>query len=115
MRTTQQKSTHGSANKTDNTKSNSNQLVEYKQIPETPFTAARMEDKWFLLLGRYRLTKEGEMKSYNDCAKATKDVSWHRLMQVMHIVSQDAIKQHEIEKQAPVNDPAQTKLKLNQD
>ena len=48
----QQGNLHCSAEESNN----SNSLVEIKQIDNTPFKAVRQEDKWFGVLGQYRIT-----------------------------------------------------------
>lgn len=42
---------------TDNSKSDYNELVEHKPIGDTPFMAVRVEDKWIIRCGKYKLEK----------------------------------------------------------
>lgn len=72
--------------------SESSTLVEVKQIADTPFTAVRNEDKWFLALGKYKLseTVDSEEKVHD----MAKDTSWSRLMNIMFIVATDAINEY---------------------
>lgn len=62
------------------------QLVKLEEIPDTPFTAARYEGKWYLMIGRYRLT-EG-LKTKKAVLKEAENTSWWRLMAVMKIVAE---------------------------
>lgn len=71
----------------------SKQLVEHHPIKDTPFSAVKFEDKWFLTLGKYRLTNQ--LQSKKACEEEAKDASWIRIMQVIKIV----IQEHEAEKE----------------
>lgn len=79
--------THGNANPTDKQSSNSNNLIEQKQVDGTPFTAVRVNEDWFLTLGKYRLTDK--LKTLGECIEEAKDASWWRIMQIMNIMIQE--------------------------
>lgn len=88
---------HGKANAKSNGKQNSstgneNQILEQKPIEGTPFTAVRHLDKWFLTMGKYRLT--GKLNSFDECVEQSKDASWYRIMQIINIM----IMEHDHEK-----------------
>lgn len=89
--------THGTANETDKQKSNSKELIEKIEIEKTPFTAIRQDDKWFLTMGRYRLTQP--LDSKEEALAAGVDESWWRIMQIIKIM----ITEHENEKGKEVN------------
>lgn len=72
-----------------------NELLEQKQVEDTPFTAVRVQDKWFLTMGKYRLTEQ--LNTYEECVDASKDASWWRIMQIINIM----IKEHDNEKNKP--------------
>lgn len=57
------------------------ELVGKVEIEGTPFTAIRENEKWFITLGRYRLTPE--MDSYDDCAVMAEQAPWPLIMAVM--------------------------------
>lgn len=78
---------HGNANETDKSNSTSKQLMETKPINESPFTAVRLENDWFLTMGKYRLTEK--LQSEEECLEAARDASWHRLMQVIQIMIEE--------------------------
>lgn len=78
---------HGNANETDKSNSTSKQLMETKPINESPFTAVRLENDWFLTMGKYRLTEK--LQSEEECLEAARDASWHRLMQVIKIMIEE--------------------------
>lgn len=64
----------------------------YKQVPikDTPFHAVKMEDNWFLTMGKYRLSEK--LPSLDACMKDAADASWIRIMQIMNIM----IEEHEV-------------------
>lgn len=68
---------------------NEKELVQVLEIDDTPFTAAKYQGRWYLMLGRYRLTEE--LKTLNEAKEAAKDSSWFRIMQVAQIVAENAI------------------------
>lgn len=74
-------------------KGDEKQLLEQYPIKDTPFTAVKFEDKWFLTMGKYRLTEK--LNSKKECEEAAKDASWIRIMQIIKIV----IQEHEAEKE----------------
>lgn len=79
-----------------------NQMLEQVAIEETPFTAVRLDEKWFLTMGKYRLTET--LQSLEECKEAAKDASWIRIMQIINIM----IKENE-------NEREKTKLHLESD
>lgn len=86
QKTTDTEETHGTVNETDKPKSNSDQLLEKIEIENTPFTAIKVEDKWFLMMGKYRLT---EALTKDEVLAASLDESWFRIMQVIKIMIED--------------------------
>lgn len=104
--------TSGDANATDKQNLKS-ELVEIKPIEETPFTAVKAGENWFLALGKYRLTEP--LPTEEACKEEAKDASWLRIMQIIKIM----IQEHETEKEktkgkdeARQIDPAQHELKF---
>lgn len=79
----------------DNKESNS-KLVEQKEVEGTPFTAMKYQEKWYLTLGRYRLTEgmESEEKVIEDATRA----DWYRVMQVMNIMLDEREERNKINK-----------------
>ena len=66
----------------ETTNSNSeSKLFEQIQVGGTPFTIVKMEDYWFLTMGKYRLTEK--LASKEEAMEAAKDESWFRIMQVI--------------------------------
>lgn len=63
------------------------QLFEQVPIHDTPYTAVKMEDKWFLTLGKYRLTNQ--LGSLEECKAEATDASWNRIMQVIQIMIEE--------------------------
>lgn len=100
MKTTESEKTHGSVKKTTNsnlvyktdeellTKNPKNTTqIESIAIEDTPFHAIRFEEKWFLTLGKYRLSEPMETKE--QVLEDAKDASWIRIMQIMRIMIQE--------------------------
>lgn len=86
-----------SANETTNTNSNSEKLlIEQKPIHDTPFTAVKTDDKWFLTMGKYRLTNE--LSGFNECVGEAHTTNWHRIMQVIQImITENSNLEHQLQ------------------
>lgn len=88
----------GLVNENDNKKSNGKeQLIEYHEIKNTPFTVARNGTEWFVLMGKYRFTED--MKTRQAATREAKSMTWTRIMQVITVMIND----HEQEKQKELN------------
>lgn len=87
---------HGNVKETDKQQSGNKQILEYKKIPDTPFTAVRVDDVWYLLMGKRRLT--AELPSLEACEEEAKDASWMRIIQVMMAVIDETLTEYEIKK-----------------
>lgn len=61
----------------------SKQLHAKEQIPETPFTALKFGDHWYLTMGKYRLT---EALTRDAVIQEAYNTSWTRIMQIMQIL-----------------------------
>lgn len=72
----------------DKPKSNGEQLVEYIEVKDTPFTVARNDKDWYLLMGKYRLTEA--LKTKEEAMGAVNTQRWIRIMQVINIMIDDA-------------------------
>lgn len=67
------------------------ELVEHRKIEDTPFTAVRVNEDWFLTMGKYRLTEK--LKTVEECQEEAKDASWMRIMQIVQImIEEDKLK-----------------------
>jgi len=64
--------------------SNSNQLVERIPIEDTPFTAIKCDNQWFLTMGKYRLTEP--MPSLDEVTQDAQRADWTRVMQIIQIM-----------------------------
>lgn len=88
METLKKNTTHGNAEKLEQSKQNSSdekQLFQQIKIEDTPFTAVKMgEEQWFLTMGKYRLSEN--LKSLEECIENSKDASWWRIMAVVNIM-----------------------------
>lgn len=59
-------------------------LLESIAIHNTPFHAVRFENKWFLTLGKYRLTNQ--LNNLEECKAEANEDGWLRRMQIMKIM-----------------------------
>lgn len=62
-------------------------LFQQKELNDGPFTAVKMDDKWFLTMGKYRLTEP--MKTFEEVEAEAENTSWHRIMQVVQIMIEE--------------------------
>lgn len=84
MNTEEQKSSNGSANQTNKQESNSNKLVEQFAVSGTPFTVVKVDEYWFLTIGKYRITNQ--LSTREEAEAEVNDASWTRIMQIMKIM-----------------------------
>lgn len=82
-----QKLSNGSVEETRKQESNSNQLIEQIPLAGTPFTVVRVDEHWFLTIGKYRLTNQ--LNTRAEAEAEVHDTSWIRIMQVMNIVCKE--------------------------
>ncbi|AXH75056.1 MAG: hypothetical protein [Microviridae sp.] len=71
----------------NNSESSSKELVEKIQIENTPFHAIRMDDKWFLVMGKYRLSEP--VQTLEEVKADAADASWFRIMQLIQIMLEE--------------------------
>lgn len=64
--------------------SENTQLVERIEVEDSPFTILKWENKYYLCLGKYRLTEA--LNTEIEAREEVLNVSWFRILQVMHIV-----------------------------
>lgn len=64
-------------------------LTEVELIDDSPFSAVKVVDKWFLALGKYRLTDLYDDKQ--TVLDSVNDTSWDRLLAVMHAVAMEVV------------------------
>lgn len=78
MKTTESQSTLMNVEETDKQNSSNDQLVEHIAIRtdqgKTPFTASRMEDKWFITIGKYRVPNH--FTSYDELVDHVENNLW---------------------------------------
>lgn len=80
MEHTEKLNIHGNA---ESTNSINSQLIERIEVENTPFTIIREEEKWFVTLGRYRISQD--MKSKEEAIEDAKRIDWDRVLQIMGI------------------------------
>lgn len=64
------------------------ELTEVIEIKDSVFSLVRVEDKYFLALGKYRLSEPSTDRALVEAS--VNDTTWERLMSVMHIVATEA-------------------------
>ena len=69
------------------------QLIQSILIEDTPFVAGKQDGKWYLLLGKYRLTED--LPTIVDVVEASKDTSWNRLIDICQIVAMATFQQQQ--------------------
>lgn len=84
----EQDTTRGYALETHKQKSNGEKLVNYWEVPNTPFTVAKNGEEYFVLMGKYRFTEA--LKSKGEAWKEAEKMSWTRIMQVISVMITDA-------------------------
>jgi len=59
-------------------------LVERENVEGTPFTLYKSENLWYVLLGKYRMSKEFETKE--EAKEDAQRNDWERTMQVVGVM-----------------------------
>lgn len=77
----------------NNSASESKQLVQRINIKETPFEAVKFDQKWYLIMGKYRLT-EG-LNAFEDVENEAFNTSWFRIMQIVQIMIDEDRAKHD--------------------
>lgn len=65
----------------------SEQLMQYHQVKDTPFTIIKHEKGYTVMLGKYRLSEDYE--SIGEAMKDAKRMDWDRIMQVMGVMIEE--------------------------
>lgn len=68
------------------------ELITQKQIKDTPFTAVKVDNKYFLTCGKYRVS--AVFGSFEECEEDAKDTSWNRLSQVIMAIAEGTIQNY---------------------
>jgi len=81
---------NGSSDQASNNGSNSNeQLHEVTAVEDTPFHIVKMDEKYFLALGKYRLTQLFD--KFEDVETEVVNSSWELLFRVISVVVTESI------------------------
>ena len=73
-------------NKVDET---AEEIKIVKEVDGTPFSCVKYDEKYFLALGKYRLSDL--MNTEEEVFEDAKDVSWWRMLAVIHAVAQEVV------------------------
>ncbi|AXH74831.1 MAG: hypothetical protein [Microviridae sp.] len=87
----QSESLNGMQEETHNNASTSEKLTEQIAIQDTPFTAVRMDKKWFLALGRYRLSEL--LDTFTEVEAMVTEANYNLLTNMMYAIATDAIQE----------------------
>lgn len=85
--TSEQGTSIGLVNENNKSKSSGEQLIEYFQVENTPFTVARNGTEWFVLMGKYRFTED--VKTKKAAIQEARKMTWDRILQVITAVIND--------------------------
>ena len=80
----------------DYVKPDGEELAKVTEIEDTPFTVVRVDDKYFLALGRWRLCEPVE--SEEEARAEADDMSWNRLLSIMTAVAEEVYFEKYVEK-----------------
>ena len=81
---TESNTSAGLSTNPNNNDSNSNKVVDYTPVPDTPFTVVRENNNFFVTMGNYKISP-----NYTTAEEANKDaarVDWNRLAQVIEVI-----------------------------
>lgn len=86
MKVLEKSTTQLSVEETDKQESNSNELTERIRVENTPFMAVRLDEEWFLTMGKYRLSST--YKSLDEMLEAEKVIgmNWDLLTGVIGLM-----------------------------
>lgn len=101
-----QKLSNGSVEETHKQESNSKQLIEQIPLSGTPFTVVRVDEHWFLTIGKYRLTNQ--LSTREEAEAEVHDTSWIRVMQVMQIVCKEYYEEQKMQEKLQATIERQT-------
>lgn len=76
------------ANQTNNIELNSanddKQLYQNLPIDGTPFNAVKVQEKWFITLGKYKISENFD--TYEEAINDSQNTDWIRIMTIMNII-----------------------------
>lgn len=84
--TSEQDTLHGNANETTK-QLFGNEMLNVEKVPETPFTIVSYDDKYFVALGKYKMSDVFRTKE--EALENVKDASWDRIMQVIAVTIEE--------------------------
>lgn len=65
----------------------STELVEQIAVPNTPFTLNRIDQIWFVSMGKYRISEP--LKTKDEAAENAESTDWFRILQVIKIMIEE--------------------------
>lgn len=77
------------------------ELIKIIEIEDSPFQIVKTEDKYFLAMGKYRLSEMFDTEK--EAREDVKDLSWFRLLSVMHAVASEVIEHDKAVEKAKLN------------
>lgn len=69
---------------TNEIEENETMLFQQWEVDGGPFTVVKMDEKFFVTMGRYRVTQPMETK--DEAFADAREINWHRIMQVVQIM-----------------------------
>jgi hypothetical protein len=68
-------------------KEKNRELISKTEIPNTPFTVVNIDNEFYGVMGKYRLTEGVETEQ--KCIELVSEISWNRLIQVILILKEE--------------------------
>lgn len=75
------------AREENNNELNSEQIIEREEVEDTPFMIVKQDEKWFVTLGKYRLTSA--LDSKEKAREEANKKGWTQIMQVVGIMIEE--------------------------
>lgn len=86
MKNTTSKQYAGNAENTNNKNFNSEQLIEYKEVENTPFVMVKMENTYFGVLANKRITEVFE--SAEELENDLREITWNKIVQLLWVFNE---------------------------
>lgn len=93
-------------------KTHDGRIIERFPQEGTPFDIIKLDNKYMLYLGKYRLTEP--LETYEEARKEVKDTSWIRIMQIIQAMIEENEYGKEVKQNGQEKNPNQLGLELNQ-
>lgn len=103
MKNTQESLLHTKSKKTNN----SNSLIEYKEVENTPFTVVTLEKEnseekeYYVMFGKYRLSND--LGTFEKAMEEAETIDWWKIMGIAHAITETIIDEKNIKNEISRN------------